>query len=89
MSINKIKKLNLLQVFDLVTTHGKKSEGSYELSGIRASHDFDGYTCWLAYKDLTVTLLFHGAVDFDYQEPESLDIFFKKISNLLDKKSEL
>jgi len=86
MSISKIKKLNLLQAFDLVTTNGSKSNGSYELSGIRASHDFDGYTCWLAYKDLTVTLLFHGAVDFDYQEQDTLDLFFKKISNLLDSK---
>ncbi|MFT7098079.1 MAG: hypothetical protein ACJARM_002866, partial [Glaciecola sp.] len=53
MSLDRIKKQNLLKVFNLVTTKGTKTDSVYELSGIRASQDFDGYTCWLAYKDLT------------------------------------
>jgi len=83
MYLNRLKKQNLLQVFNLITTKGSKLDGAYEFSGIRASHDFDGYTCWLAYKDLTITLLFHGSYDFDYQQVDTLEIFFKKISNLL------
>jgi len=83
MYLDRIKKQNLLQVFNLVTTKGSNTDGVYELSGIRASQDFDGYTCWLAYKDLTVTISFHGSYDFDYQEKDTLDVFFKKISNLL------
>jgi len=83
MYLDRMKKQNLLQIFNLVTTKGNKLDSVYELSGIRASQDFDGYTCWLAYKDLTVTILFHGSHDFDYQEKETIDIFFKKISNLL------
>ncbi|WP_409439865.1 DUF3081 family protein [Psychromonas sp. GE-S-Ul-11] len=84
MDINKMKKRHLLQVFELITSKGVKSEGVYQYQDITASHDFDGYTCWLAFKDLTVTLLFHGAYDLDYDNEETLKIFFKKVAKLLD-----
>lgn len=83
MYLNRLKKQNMLQVFNLITTKGNQHNGVYELSGIRASQDFDGYTCWLSYKDLTITLLFHGSHDFDYQDKETLALFFNKISRLL------
>ncbi|MEH6451432.1 MAG: DUF3081 domain-containing protein [Psychromonas sp.] len=83
MDINKDKKRNLLQVFELITSKGTKVNGVYELVGIRASHDFDGYTCWLAYKDLTVSLLFHGKYHFDYKDEDTLKVFFNKISTML------
>ncbi|PKH01363.1 DUF3081 domain-containing protein [Psychromonas sp. MB-3u-54] len=83
MYLDKIKKQNMLKMFNLVTTKGSRTDGVYELSGIRASQDFDGYTCWLAYKDLTVTIMFHGKHDFDYKEKDTLDIFFNRISDLL------
>jgi hypothetical protein len=89
MDVNQQKKRNLLRVFNLITTKGRRFDGAYEFSDIRASHDFDGYTCWLAYKDLTVTLLFHGSYDFDYQHEDTLTVFFKKISGLLADKDNL
>jgi hypothetical protein len=86
MDINKVKKRNMLEVFNVITTKGTKTDGVYELLGIRASQDFDGYTCWLTYKDLTVTLLFHGKYDFEYKEKETLKAFFNKISGLVTDK---
>ena len=83
MDMNQLKKRNLLQVFDLITTKGNKCDGVYEFAGIRAANDFDGYTCWLAYKDLTITLLFHGKYDFDYKDEDTLKAFFKKIAVLI------
>lgn len=83
MDVNKLKKRDLLQAFDLVTTKGIKTDGVYELSGVKASQDFDGYTCWLSFKDLTVTLLFHGTFDMDYEDEDTQKAFFKKISNML------
>ena len=83
MYLDRIKKQNLLQVFNLITTKGDEIGGVYTLSDITASQDFDGYTCWLAYKDLTITLLFHGSYDFNYQQNKTLEVFFKKIENLL------
>jgi len=86
MDVNQLKKRDILQAFDLVTTKGIKTDGVYELSGVKASQDFDGYTCWLSFKDLTVTLLFHGAFDMDYEDEDTQKAFFKKISNMLDDK---
>ncbi|MDB1125000.1 DUF3081 domain-containing protein [Vibrio algarum] len=83
MSLNRIKKQNLLLVFNLIVTKGNPKEGVYALSDITAWQDFDGYTCWLAYKDLTITLLFHGSYDVDYLEENTLEVFFNKIENLL------
>lgn len=83
MDVNKLEKRNLLKVFNLVTNKGNKVDGAYEFSDIKASHDFDGYTCWLSYKDLTITLLFHGPYGFDYKDKETVDVFFKKISKLI------
>ncbi|MEL0630075.1 DUF3081 family protein [Psychromonas aquatilis] len=85
MDINKMKKRHLLQVFELITRKGDKFDSVYTYNDISASQDLDGYTCWLSFKDLTVTLLFHGAYDLDYQSDETLKIFFKKIANLLEK----
>jgi len=86
MYLDRLKKQNMLQVFNLVITHGNKEQGFYELAGIRASHDFDGYTCWLAYQDLTISLLFHGSYDFDYKDDKTLEMFFKKVTKLLAEK---
>ena len=83
MDINRFNKRDLLQIYNLITTKGIKLNGGYEFSGIRESHDFDGYTCWLSYNDLTITLLFHGKYDFDYQDKETVKVFFRKISRLL------
>ncbi|ABM03200.1 conserved hypothetical protein [Psychromonas ingrahamii 37] len=89
MYLDKEKKQNLLHILNLVTTKGSKTDSVYELSGIRASYEFDGYTCWLAYRDLTVTLMFHGSYDFDYQHKETREFFFKLVSNLLAEKDNL
>jgi hypothetical protein len=86
MDINKEKQRNMLEVFNVVTSKGKKVDGAYEYLGIRASQDFDGYTCWLSYKDLTVSLLFHGKYDFDYKDKDTLKSFFNKISKLISDK---
>lgn len=65
----------LLHIFDLVSSNGHKIQGVWELQGIRVWHDFDGYTCWLAYKDLTVTLLFHGKLDVEYDDIDTISEF--------------
>lgn len=39
MDMNKFKKRDLLQIYNLITTKGSKLNGSYEFLGIRASQD--------------------------------------------------
>ena len=86
MSINPLMNRNLLEIFDLITTQGIKGSEGYEFADIKASYDFDGYTCWIVFKDLTVTLLFHGKYAFDYTNQKTLKEFFNKVSELLANK---
>jgi hypothetical protein len=80
---NTLKSRDFLQIFDLISTKGIKSKEAYEFCGIRAWHDFDGYTCWLAYNDLTITLLFHGKFSVDYKNEDTLNAFYNKINSLI------
>ncbi|MBA6262622.1 DUF3081 family protein [Colwellia sp. Bg11-12] len=66
-----------LEIYDFITKEGIKLDGMYEHSGIKAWHDFDGYTCWLGYKDLTITLLFHGRFSIEYEHKDTLESFHK------------
>lgn len=83
MYLNRVKKQSLLQVFNLIISLGQKVDDVYKFAGISAAHDFDGYTCYLTYRDLTVSLLFHGSYDFDYQNEQTLVLFFDKVAKLL------
>lgn len=83
MTNNTLKYREFLRVFDLISTKGIKSGSEYEFVGIRAQHDFDGYTCWLSYKDLTVTLLFHGKFEVEFDNKDTFDEFYKKANSLI------
>ena len=83
MSNNILKYRYFLFVFNLVSSKGTKLGSEYELLGIRAQHDFDGYTCWLAYKDLTVTLLFHGKFDVQFNNKDTFNEFYTKVNSLI------
>jgi hypothetical protein len=74
---------NYLQAFNEILTVGEKVDEGYEFEGIKAIHDFDGYTCWLKYKDLTLTLKFHNNYQFDFESTETLSHFMKKVDVLL------
>ncbi len=77
------EKRDYLRVFNLVTAQGNKDGGTYELNGIKAWHDFEGYTCWLKYKDLTITMLFHNQYQLDYDYPDTVKKFTDTVDQLL------
>ena len=83
MTNNILKYKDFLYVFNLIQTKGIKLGSEYELLGVRAQHDFDGYTCWLTYKDLTITLLFHSKFDVQFDKKETFNEFYKKVNSLI------
>ncbi|AAZ24041.1 DUF3081 family protein [Colwellia psychrerythraea] len=83
MTNNILKYKDFLYIFNLIQTKGTKLGGEYEFLGIRAQHDFDGYTCWLTYKDLTITLLFHSKFDVQFDKKETFNEFYKKVNSLI------
>lgn len=71
-----------LYVFNYVISYGRLYQGKYYLDELCAWHDFDGYTCYFGYKDLTMSLFFHNTFDYDYQEKSTFKDFTVLIEQL-------
>ena len=77
-----------LQLFNIILTKGTRCDNGFELDGINAYHDFDGYTCWLSYQDLIITLFFHGKYKAEYQHLDTKKRFTEKMMSLINQFSE-
>ena len=86
MNEHQITLMDNLSAFNEILTKGKRIDSGYQLNGVKAWHDYDGYTCYIGYKDLTLTLLFHGKLSLDYQEKKTLAEFYDKMKKILKAK---
>lgn len=68
-----------LYAFNRVVSNGDRREGKFYLDDLAAWHDFDGYTCYLQYQDMTLSLYFHGRFSFDYVNEQTLKDFNRLI----------
>lgn len=84
---NKITTKEFLRVFDYIRSSGKQLDNQYQLGEISARHDYDGYTCWLNYKDVTVTLMFHGSLKIEYDKASNYEDFINHCLAILANKS--
>lgn len=57
-----------LVVFNHIVSKGKMYDNKYHLDGLTAWHDIDGYTCYLGYQELVMTLQFHGRFSYEYKD---------------------
>lgn len=65
-----------LTLFNQAISQGKKqNDGKYNFNEVLAWHDHDGYTCYLGYKDLVMTLYFHSKYAYDYEDEKTLASF--------------
>lgn len=86
-----------LRVYGLVIDKGTKVQDSksapaqqlstegndgYYYQDMLAWSDFDGYTAYLKYNQVTLTLLFHGKYLLDYPSDAKLAAFIKKLNKL-------
>ncbi|WP_394201064.1 DUF3081 family protein [Shewanella waksmanii] len=71
-----------LCAYNQVIKLGEKSEGVYHYQHLQAWHDFDGYTCYLSAYGVTLTLLFHGKYQLEYQKSDQLNDFLTVIGKL-------
>lgn len=72
-----------LYVFNHIVSNGSKIDGKYFLDGISAWHDLDGYSCFIGYKDVTLSLYFHGKFSYDFKSDQSVKEFDKLIASLV------
>lgn len=78
---NSIDLKRCLLIFDKVQTLGEKQGDKHVYQGLTAWTDFDGYTCFLAFNDVTLTMMFHGKYDITFSNEENLAKFEKKLAN--------
>lgn len=71
-----------LNVFNHIILQGQKVSEKYVLGELSAWHDFDGYTCYLGYKDLTMSLYFHSRFSYDYTNESTREEFNALIEKL-------
>ena len=79
---NKLTTKEFLCAFDSICSKGEKQAHKYKLDEMYAWHDYDGYTCWLGYKDVKVTLMFHGSLKIEYGTLSNYDDFIKRCLEL-------
>jgi len=77
---NSIDLKTCLRVFNEITSKGTRSEHYFEYQGFKAWSDFDGYTCFLQYNQVTMTLMFHGKYEIDSPGKEALAAFEQKLT---------
>lgn len=79
---NSIDIKQLLNVFNKVTREGVKKEDRYVLNQIVAWTDFDGYTCFMEYKDVKITIYFHNKYHVEAPNERSLEAFEELIDKM-------
>lgn len=71
----KIDNRQALRVFQKVIDHGVKVDDEYQMHGIYASTDFDGYTIFLRNHNVHLTMGFHSTLTVEYDNSEDLRLF--------------
>ncbi len=77
---NKLRVFNMklspyLHVFNIVISQGEKRQNVFHFDELTAWHDFDGYTCYLGYKDLTMSLAFHSKFSYQFEHKKTMAEF--------------
>jgi hypothetical protein len=71
-----------LYVFNYVVSNGVKRQRKYYFGDISAWYEIDGYTCYIGFKDLTMSMFFHSKFSFDYRNEATLKAFDLLINNI-------
>ncbi|SBS63378.1 DUF3081 domain-containing protein [Vibrio atlanticus] len=72
-----------LRVFDYLRSTGEQLDNKYQLGEMFAWHDYDGYNCWLSYRDVTITLMFHGSLKIEYDKASNYEDFINRCLTML------
>lgn len=79
---NELDSKFLLQVFDKIRQHGDKANEQYQLMGIIAFTDHDGYTLYIEDANVKLRFGFHNQYHFDYDTRDQYESFEKKLKQI-------
>jgi hypothetical protein len=71
-----------LYAFNHVLSQGREDAGVYFLGELTAWHELDGYTCYLGYKDLVMSVYFHSQYFCDFEDRQTLKEFEHIVENM-------
>ncbi|CAI8205200.1 MAG: Uncharacterised protein [Glaciecola sp. HTCC2999] len=77
---NDVESKFLLSVFDKIRQHGKAVNRQYQLEGITAYTDHDGYTLFIEDSLVNLRFGFHNKYIFEYDKEEHKVAFLKKLT---------
>ena len=77
-----MKLSHYLYVFNQIVSDGEKRDDKYFFFFFSAWHDLDGYTCYLSYNGVTLSMYFHGRFAFDCEDDDMLQKFNKRVQNI-------
>jgi len=72
-----IKLGNALRVYNNVISNGVRQDNTYQLGELEAWYDFDGYSCYLRYQDLLLSVYFHSRFECDYEHKATFERFIR------------
>ena len=76
--------VNYLELFNHVITHGTKQGSKTVFEEFSAWNEIDGYTCYLQFKNVTITLMFHSRFAYKYEQESELAEFQKAAKHAFD-----
>ncbi len=76
---NQLDIARYLLVFNQILSRGERIDQHYHYPDMEAWHDFDGYTCFLAFHGVTLTMFFHGHYQLDYPNQKAFSAFQDKV----------
>lgn len=79
---NELDSKFLLQVFDKIRQHGTKDGENYQLNGITAFTDLEGYNVFVEDAKTKLQFGFHNQYHFDYPNQDAFDQFEKKLKQI-------
>ncbi len=79
---NQVDLKHSLSVFNFICEKGQRINNKYEFEGLTAWSDFDGYTCYLAFNQVTLTMFFHGKYHLSYDKASQFTAFNNKLKSI-------
>lgn len=79
---NELEHKLILKAFEVICQQGQKQTQGYELEGITAYTDFDGYTLYFEARGVLMRFGFHNTYHLDYSSEREKKDFLKKITLL-------
>lgn len=81
----KIEVQAALKAFQIIIDNGEKTEQGYELEGLIATSDIDGYTVHIGDGAVTLHLMFHHKFAVDTPNRRATANFMKRLDHLLER----